>query len=145
MICLMPYDLWLMAYDLSYGRHHVVPWLWFTDSCILFRTWTCDLVAHECQCIVSRVDVSFLTPNGVSFEAHPHLTMPEHRILSLFYHIVYSSPSVLRKFGVKKIRLTTCGWKIRKLGWPPTRSHKKCHRTRHYVAVVAGQKARNQK
>ena len=58
---------------------------------------------------------------------------------------MYSSPSIVRSFGFKKFMMTILARKIRSFGWPLTRSHKKCHRTRHYVAVVAGQKARNQK
>ena len=52
---------------------------------------------------------------------------------------------MVRSFGFKKFMMTILARKIRSFGWPPTVSHKKCHRTRHYVAVVAGQKARNQK
>ena len=38
---------------------------------------------------------------------------------------------------IKEVWAGDLGWKIRSFGWPPTLSHKKCHRTRHYVAVVA--------
>ena len=40
-----------------------------------------------------------------------------HDYVVIVLVIRYSSPSMVRKFGFKKIMMATLGWKLRKLGW----------------------------